>query len=140
MLAQPLTQAGLTARLNDQGGLSVEGLGALPGPQAEALRRYIRENKAQLVNELCSSGCEPEGKESQNLENIGKDQAESEKASKKANINGGNPCAALELIDLERNGRIVLDAQGRPGPPPGHVWTEGDQGFVDEIWREAMGG
>lgn len=135
-----LTQAGLTARLNDQGGLVVEGLGALPGPQAEALRRFIRENKALLVAELCSSGCKPEGKESQDIENIDKGQAEEGKTSKKTKPSGENVAAARDLIDLDRRGFIKLDLSG-PAPAftlaDGQGYGPGDRDFVQGLIDEA---
>jgi hypothetical protein len=45
--------------------------------------------------------------------------------------------ARLELADLLRDRRIILDRTGRPLPPPGHVWDRADWQFVNDLWAES---
>jgi hypothetical protein len=47
--------------------------------------------------------------------------------------------AKLELIDLIRDRRIVLDRTGRPLPPTGEVWDRADWRFVNQLWAESKG-
>lgn len=108
-----LTATGLTARLNDQGGLEIEGLKAMDPRGAEEMRRYIKEHKARIVEELEA-------------------QAKARPASPVV--------AAKELIDLDQREFIKLDLTSDPPTftlADGHGYGEGDRGFVQGLIDEA---
>ena len=48
--------------------------------------------------------------------------------------------ACLELADLLRDERIILDKNGRPLPPPGKVWDRRDWQFINNLWAESKEG
>ncbi len=115
-----LEATGLMARLNEQGGLEVEGLKAIHPRGADELRRYVRENKAQIIAELQA-------------------QAPAVDHAQVAPRPPSPKTAAHELIDLAQDGRLDL-AWTDSGP----VWSipleheQADRDWIGGLVQEAM--
>ncbi|SMP82022.1 hypothetical protein SAMN06295888_1458 [Desulfonatronum zhilinae] len=159
-----LTGAGLVVRLDGQGGLEVEGLKAVDPRGADELRRYIRENKAQIILELLLSevGAKIEGGKLlfvPHLEGpevdpvrwakgwqawrIMQEQAAPVILEQLCSIENGEPCpesAARDLIELDQRGFIRLDLTSDPPTftlADGHGYGEGDRQYVQALIDEA---
>lgn len=148
-----LTGAGLTVRLDDQGGLVVEGLKSIDPRGADELRRYIRENKPEIVEELRALAEQAKSPGVEGAEIVTLEGAEDQKAMENANngpviqwlctLDNGEPCpesAARDLIELDQRGFIKLDLSSDPPAftlADGHGYGEGDQGFVQALIDEA---
>lgn len=121
-----LTGAGLVVSLNAQGDLVVEGLRAIDPTGADELRRYIRENKPQIVEELQAQ--EQGGPAI--LENC--------------SIENPTPCtrsAAIEILDMARRGFIRLHADSKGGlwwTAPTYENDPGSLAYIADVWREAF--
>ncbi|WP_031385782.1 hypothetical protein [Desulfonatronum thiodismutans] len=120
-----LTGAGLVVRLDAQGGLVVEGLKSIDPKGAEELRRYIRENKAQIIEELQTQAQGgPVILEESSIENPA-------------------PCpetAALEILDMARRDFIRLHADQSGGfwwTAPDYENDPGSLAFIADVWLEA---
>jgi hypothetical protein len=137
-----LTGAGLVVRLNDQGGLVVEGLKSIHPDGANELRRFIKENKPEIVEELRALAEQAKSPGVEHAEIIDPDSAKEQKAIENANICPEKPAipdvAAKELIDLDRRGFIKLDLSG---PAPAFTLADeygpGDRQFIQGLIDEA---
>jgi hypothetical protein len=145
-----LSGAGVVVSLDAQGGLEVEGLRSLPGPQAQALRRYIKENKALIIQELKATVPQAVDNERQQLgiiEKAGTVEQETKQRTKPETKQKPNPAprkpapvvAIHELLDLAQDGRIDL-AWTDNGP----AWTiplpheQLDKDWIGGLIQEAM--
>jgi hypothetical protein len=137
-----LSGAGLVVSLDDQGGLVVEGLKSLHPQGADEMRRYVRENKAQIIAELRDLAKQAKSQGVEGVEIVEPGSAEKQNANTNANMPPWKPSpkvAALELCDMAQDGRLDL-AWADNGP----TWSipleheQADRDWIGGLVAEAM--